>query len=165
MAHSVCEECGFDWNVEPQLTSHVIRTNFARMTSAVRAADDAATISSRPSSGAWSILEYIVHLRDVKHFYRARIGRVLREDRPILEATDFAVLAETARYCDEPVDPTLRVIEDLVAEVASLLDAITSPEWQRTGVGSAGDERSVARLARSLAHEYEHHVSDIRRQL
>jgi DinB superfamily len=164
MAHSVCEECGFDWNVEPQLTSHVIRMNLARMTAAVRTAEPT-TISSRPSTGAWSILEYIVHLRDVTHFYRDRIGRVLREDRPTLEATDFSVRAETARYCDEPVAPTLRVIEDLVAEVASLLDAITPHEWQRTGVGSAGDERSVARLARSLAHEYEHHVSDIRNQL
>jgi hypothetical protein len=165
MAQLVCEECGFDWNVEPQLTSHVIRTNLARITSAVRVADEASTISSRPSTGAWSILEYIVHLRDVTHFYRDRIIRVLREDRPTLEATDFAVLADTARYCDEPVDPTLRVIEDLVAEMASLLDAITPPEWQRTGVGSAGNERSVARLARSVAHEYEHHFSDIQKQL
>jgi hypothetical protein len=30
----------------------------------------------------WSALEYAAHMRDVIAFYRDRINRVLREDRP-----------------------------------------------------------------------------------
>jgi hypothetical protein len=99
-----CHEFGFAWDVPADEAAAMIarlgasyRWRLHDFTTEVRARDQPDLIRTRPSPDGWSALEYTAHMRDVVDFYMDRIERVLREDRPILLAADFASMAETRR--------------------------------------------------------------------
>jgi hypothetical protein len=100
-------------------------------------------------------------MRDVVDFYMDRIERVLREDRPILLAADFASMVETRRYRDEDIEAVLDALDHRSNEGAVQLGQLVAEEWDRVGFGREGGERTVLSLARRLAHEGHHHLIDL----
>src|SRR5262245_56322790 len=94
---STCPECKFDWDCTADQACDVIAALGSaygtRLKRFMDAADPSA-IRTRPSPQVWSALEYAAHMRDVSAFYGHRINRVLHDERPQLEAADFASMPE-----------------------------------------------------------------------
>lgn len=123
-------------------------------------------LRARPSEKVWSPLEYLAHLRDVTEFFTERIRRVLTEDRPVLEVQyRFAELAELRSYRSEDPEIVLGQFEERAGALQALLGDLDKNQWNRAGVGSGGDQRTVLMLARRFAHEIHHHLLDIEQQM
>lgn len=152
---SRCDECGFEWDDEDP----------ARIIATVRGAPAhfaTATSRDRPAPGVWSPLEYTVHMSAALDFYTDRIELALTHDRPRFTAFDFTSACDTDRYNErDPSDARAALVATSARQVA-LLAALTPEQWQRSGIGSDGDERTVNMLARRAAHEVQHHAVDVR---
>jgi len=166
----VCAECGFDWDgLAPPAIPAAIRAlpaRFAKPLSRFLPGEDgAALLRARPQPTVWSALEYAAHTRDAVDFYHRRIGRVLAEERPSLTAFDPDALCERRRYAEEAPADVLAGFEQVTAAAAGRLESLDPPAWERVGIGSSGDERTVLVLARRAVHEGRHHLLDIGRVL
>lgn len=179
----ICPDCGFDWTTDPadlgpeiaaigerwrQAITDAQRRYAGRRTDPVNSghpdgtADDVLGVRHAPD--VWSALEYLAHMRDIVEFFDDRIGRVLAEDRPNMAVTaTFAELAEIRRYRDEEPATVLDSLEKRAFQAADRLGALRPDQWQRVGIGSGGQERTVLLLARRLAHEACHHLMDVAR--
>jgi hypothetical protein len=162
-----CDECGFDWDTP----SEELVAELASFGQAYEACltllpgEDVSVLREQPAPTVWSALEYTAHLRDVVDFYGERIHRVVDEERPQLTARDFAALAEERSYNREDPAAVLNQLAQACSATATSLCRVTAGEWQRAGVGSEGDERTVLVLARRLVHDGHHHLLDVRRVL
>lgn len=161
----VCEECGFDWDADGAAVVREIDGFGGAYRDLFRSAFEPADarIRVRPSAQVWSALEYIAHMRDVASFYLDRIRHVVSAERPRMHAVGFSALADERRYNDDDVDEVLAALDAHTSETARLLAALSAEQWQRIGIGSDGDERSVLILARRLAHDGHHHLVDLDR--
>jgi hypothetical protein len=57
----------------------------------------------------------------------------------------------------------LATIESTLAETGARLRSLQREHWNRIGIGSSGEERTVLTLARRMAHESQHHLLDLDR--
>ena len=164
-----CAECGFDWDCPaPEAVAEVRAAGdrvVAPLTRFLPGEDGAAVVRARPAPAVWSALEYAGHLRAALDFYAQRISRVLTEDRPQLHAVGFGSLPEERHYNDEDPGRVIARVSQVSTQLADLLDSLDDASWQRAGIGSDGDERTVLVLARRAAHEVHHHLLDIGRGL
>ena len=171
-----CAECGFDWAIPPETLRSEVGGIGARCRRAVLPLMSARPGEAgdgrgpdwvaQPADGGWSVIEYVAHLRDVTAFFVDRMQRVLAEDRPYLavDAT-FAQLAEQRSYRAQDPAQVLDQLDDAAGEAERVLRDLDDEQWQRVGIGSGGDERTLLVLARRLAHEGHHHCLDIERIL
>ena len=160
-----CDECGFDW--EGDDSADVIRKageRFPRPLSRFLDGEDPdAVLRTRPAPDVWSALEYTAHVRDMFEFYGGRVERVLAEDRPQLAGHDVDELAR-GYNAEDPADVAAALTTRATA-LADRLDGLDASQWARMGIGSEGDERTVAVLARRAAPEAHHHMLDVGRVL
>ena len=162
-----CEECGYDWDDDaPADGLRKYAERFPRPLSRfLKDEDPDVVLRTRPEPTVWSALEYAAHTRDAFTFYAERVERVLTEDRPQLTPFDFDEAAEARQYnTEDPSDGRGGAGHDRRA-LADRLDGLDDSQWDRIGLGSGGDERTVRRLARSAAHEGHHHMLDVGRVL
>jgi hypothetical protein len=141
-----CAECGFAWAAASRAEVLAIIRSAPKRFTAQLSGHDLTTLRRRPTPTTWSALEYTVHMGPGLQFYADRITRVLAEDEPALAAYDFTEACDRDRYNER--------------DVAALPEA-----WQRVGIGSEGDRRTVDLLARRAAHEVQHHLLDVHRVL
>lgn len=127
--------------------------------------DPTFVLRTRPAPDVWSALEYVAHVRDVVRFYAERIARVVAEDRPQLHTYGFAAACDEQRYNEQDPAVVLDELGDAVALAESELRALAPEQWQRVGIGSEGDERTVRALAENLAHDAHHHLLDVGRSM
>jgi hypothetical protein len=165
-----CLECGFDWNTEPGEVLAVLAGSPAALRKVTQpqsedliAEEFDRRFRARPSPSVWSVIEYLAHLRDALSFYRDRIELVLTSDRPELTTRDFAALAEASNYRNEEPTRVLATIESTLAETGARLRSLQREHWNRIGIGSSGEDRTVLTLARRMAHESQHHLLDLDR--
>jgi len=160
-----CDACGFDWQAMPEELIEEIGgfgpAYRSCITSGLDVEDAEVIVRTRPSPEIWSAVEYTAHMRDVAHFYVARIERVVAEDRPTMVAADFASMVDTRSYRDQDVAAVLDELDGLALAAARRLESLTEVEWARVGIGSEGGERTVLVLARRLAHDGHHHLGDV----
>lgn len=161
---TTCAECGFDWDLGPAEALAQISTITSRFRDAVISLSDDA-LRARPEPDVWSPLQYLAHTRDVIEFYDKRIERVITEDQPTL-AVDwtFAELAESQRYSDQDSPEVLDALTANAEQLGRRLLDLDAEQWQLSGIGSSGQQRTVLDLARRGAHEAQHHLVDIARQ-
>jgi hypothetical protein len=160
-----CAECGFDWDGDD--SAAVIRKageRYPRPLSRFLAGEDPDTVlRTRPEPGVWSALEYACHTRDMFRFYGDRVERVLTEERPQLSGSDVDELA--ANYNREDPAAVAAALTAAAVALADRLDGADTAAWDRIGIGSDGDERTIRVLARRAAHEAHHHLLDVGRVL
>jgi hypothetical protein len=119
---------------------------------------------TRPAPDVWSPLEYVAHTRDGVAWYRERIELVLSEDHPQLTALDWdSVTAERDYRNRENLVSAVDGWQGVASALADRLAELTPEQWQRTGRGSGGGDRTVLVLAARAAHECAHHRMDIAR--
>jgi hypothetical protein len=159
-----CPECGFDWE---EAVGHLPEQlqSIPREFEEALAGCDETVVRTRTEALVWSPLEYAAHTRDVLAWFEGRIRRVLSEERPPqLAAVGWAAATEERRYHRETTSAIMSGVAHAATSLCDLLRSLSSEEWVRVGVGSEGDERDVAILARRAVHEAVHHLMDVRRQ-
>jgi hypothetical protein len=72
-------------------------------------------------------------------------------------------LCDTTGYNDEVVFFSLDGLTAAADRFAARLRDLTDDAWDRVGIGSEGDIRTLLVLARRGAHEVEHHLVDVKR--
>lgn len=167
---SRCADCGFNWQTPSEDVLRYTASGIPRYRELVlpslNSETNAEALRARPSDAVWSPLEYLAHLRDVTKFFTDRIQRVITEDHPVLHVrVRFAELAELRSYRAEDPAVTLSQFEDRAADLEALLEGLTDSQWDRTGIGSEGNQRTVLMLARRFAHEVHHHLLDVEEQI
>jgi hypothetical protein len=170
MTTGSCAECGFDWDATgPDDVVATVRRVAGRygipLTRLLPGEDPEVVLRTRPEPGVWSALEYAVHVAVVLGWYGERIERVLAEDRPRLDAYGFGEAADRDRYDERPIDATAAAVAEAGEALAARLEGLEPAAWERVGLGSDGDERTVLVLGRRAAHEGHHHLLDIGRVL
>ncbi len=133
---------------------------------AVRQAVDAVGPAKRavaPRAGEWSVLETLVHLRNVVTLaYGLRIRRLLYEDAPVFADYDEARAREATLRQGPTTD---RLVGMIVAEhhqIAGLLEELPDDQWGRAGRHPDLGEMTVEFLARRVADHADEHAAQIR---
>lgn len=157
-----CPRCGFDWDAPAAALVASLRTAPRRFDDAVVDVE-MTELRNRPAPEVWSVIEYVGHAGDVVGWYGQRILRVLKEDRPVLQAHDWALATDDRRYHERHLSELLETLADHCRDLAEHLGELEQAAWARHGIGSEGGERSVLVLARRAVHEVEHHLTDIAR--
>ena len=120
-------------------------------------------LSQRPSPHAWSVAEYVCHLRDVFITYTIRLHRTRPEDQPALEPMLSDLRARRFRYTD--CDP-IAMLDELASATTGFREEVTDTkerDWDRTAARLPGEQRTARWLVRQAMHEGVHHLADIRR--
>ena len=170
MSRPPCPECGFDWDVHGpaevvEVVAGAAKRYRAPLTRLLAGEDPEVVLRARPGPEVWSALEYATHVAVALDWYGRRIDRVVQEDRPRLDAYGFGPAADRDRYNERPVADAAGEVARAAEGLAARLEALTPEQWQRVGIGSEGDERTVLVLGRRAAHEVHHHLLDIGRGL
>ena len=113
----------------------------------------------------WSGLEYAVHMGVALEWYGERIERALTEDRPRYEAYGFGEACDRDRYNERSPADAAAAVAAAADGLAARLEGLDAGQWERVGIGSDGDERTVLVLARRAVHDGNHHLLDIGRVL
>ena len=117
----------------------------------------------RPGADAWSVVEYVCHLRDVYAAYTIRLHRARTEDRPALEPMLNDLRARRFRYDERDVGA---VLDELAAAAIGFCEEaarVRPGEWDRVVTRLPGEERTARWLARQAMHEGRHHLRDVER--
>lgn len=155
----LCPECGFDARACAATDVAALVRDNARTFEGLLA--DGAVRPGRPDDSTWSTLEYACHVRDVYRRYLSRIELMLDADDPLFDNWDQDASAVDDAY--DAQDPVTVVGELVVAAaaVATLLESVTGPAWQRPGRRSDGASFRVDTIARYMVHDPIHHACDI----
>jgi hypothetical protein len=155
-----CAECGLDSSavaVDALAAAH--RSTAAGWAALLRTADPE-RLRAHPAPEVWSPLEYGCHVRDVLTNFDGRIQRGLVEDHPTWGWWDHDAAVLEQRYNEQ--DPAT-VADELLARaegLATTLDGIAGPQWERTGERRDGEVFTLATKARFALHESVHHRHD-----
>lgn len=114
-------------------------------------------LRARPADGGWSVLEVCCHLRDAAAIEHERLGRIAREDDPVIEPYDQAAMAVDRRYNEEDVDAVRAELAAWWERLAVLLTALPEDAWQRTARHTERGTITLGwRAQRQVEHPREH---------
>jgi hypothetical protein len=159
----VCAECGFRYpDLQVDDVAQQVRRDTAALTDLVSALAPGAAARRVDEVAAWSIAEYLCHLRDVDVVHTIRLHRAQHEDRPALEPMYNDLRA--ARFAYRLADPAA-VLVDLACGMEGFLaevDSTPGDGWDHV-VTRLGEQRTARWLVRNVAHESRHHLLDVER--
>jgi len=124
---------------------------------------------SKPSSGGFSLVEHVCHLRDIDgDGYRLRLERMLTEARPSLPELDGDALARQRGYLGQELLPALAAFTATRREIVARLAKLTPEQRQRTGLMAGTTEITIDGLVDAMtAHDSEHmdQLNDLAREI
>lgn len=116
-----------------------------------------------PREGEWSVLEALVHLRNVVVMVHGlRIRRLLYENAPVFADYDEAAHRRAAMDRRPVADHLVRMIVAEHHQIAGLLGELPDDQWNRTGRHPELGEMSLEFLACRVADHAEEHASQMR---
>jgi len=101
-------------------------------------------------------------VRDVFDSYDRWIGRILDQERPVLDGPGPDELAVERRYNDDDPAAVAEALAANAEKLAATVEAVPDDGWDRVGL-RRNEERSVRLHARRAVHEGSHHLLDIGR--
>src|SRR5512143_836428 len=105
-----------------------------------------------PAPGKWSILEILVHLRDMeREAYLERYERILAENEPRLPDLNGEAFVIERDYRSAKVSEVLRDWMRLRRETLRLLRKVTAAQWTRAGVHEAAGRLTMEDFLRRQA--------------
>ena len=161
-----CAECSFTYDLTQAATSGAsIQARVDEVAAILRNPNFELRLRSR--EGAWSALEYGCHLRDVLLVQRERVLAARREDRPECAPMGREERVEHDGYANQNPDDVARQLADAAKLFGNVLAHLADNDWDRTVVYNYPEthERSLRWLAVHTAHDVQHHLLDIRRQV
>jgi uncharacterized damage-inducible protein DinB len=115
----------------------------------------------RPTRDAWSVNEYVWHLRDVYITYTIRLHRTRTENRPSLEPMFNELRARRFGYNQRDAMAALDELQATAVGFCVEVNRTESDQWERTATRLAGESRTARWMVRQVMHESVHHLSDI----
>lgn len=116
-----------------------------------------------PREGEWSVLETLVHLRNVVVMVHGlRIRRLLYESAPVFADYDEPTRRRSTMDGRPAADRLLRMIVAEHRQIAGLLSELPDDQWNRTGRHPELGEMSIELLARRVAEHAGEHAQQIR---
>ena len=118
---------------------------------------DESQLRSFSTTGEWSALEILAHIRasDDVLAYRAYI--ILVGDKPLLHAYDERRWAEVARYVQYDFRSLLSSFASRRADLIQMLRHIAPDDWERSGIHEVrGPQSLLYAMNVLLEHEEEH---------
>jgi len=159
----ICQECALAYQeISVEGAIEVIHSIPDAVRNAVLAVPSKAS-RTRPGTGAWSVAEYLCHLRDVYCTYTIRLHRARTEDRPALEPMFNDLRALRFRYNDSNLNAVLDELAATAAGFREEIDHTGSDHWDRVVTRLPSEERTTRWLVRQAMHEGQHHLDDIRK--
>jgi transcriptional regulator with XRE-family HTH domain len=124
---------------------------------------------SKPTSGGFSLVEHVCHLRDIDgDGYRVRLERMLTEARPSLPDLDGDALARQRGYLSQELAPALAAFTATRLEIVARLAKLTPEQRQRTALMAGTTEITTDGLVDAMtAHDSEHmdQLNDLVREI
>lgn len=166
MGVDLCEECGFRYDPDDAPGASASIVNGAGEIAGILG-DPGGDIYIRRNPQLWSPLEYACHVRDVLSVSRERLFLARRVDCPRFEPMGRDERVEYDGYSDQRASDVARQLIDAASLFANALSRLREDEWDRTCVYNYPEpaKRSLHWFAVHVAHEVQHHVFDIRRQM
>ncbi|ATO60900.2 DinB family protein [Mycobacterium avium subsp. hominissuis] len=161
-----CRECGFAYNLRQAATAgDDVRARVAEVVTIL--CDNTIDVRSRPRNGVWSPLEYGCHLRDVLLVQRERVLAARRTNGADCVSMGREDRAVHDGYNEQEPGTVARQLADAALLFGNVLARLTTADWDRTVVYHypVTAERSLRWVAVHTAHEVQHHLLDIRRQI
>ncbi|MGH7264235.1 MAG: methyltransferase domain-containing protein [Candidatus Rokuibacteriota bacterium] len=120
-------------------------------------------LAASPGDGAWSVLETLVHLRNVVVMVHGlRIRRLLYEDRPVFADYDELLHRRATLERGPTADQLVTMIVAEHRQLAGLLGELPDDRWRRAGRHPELGEMSIELLAGRVADHAEEHATQIR---
>lgn len=166
-----CEECGFEYSsLSPADAAAALRSFGKRyrapLTRFLPGEDGDALLRTRPSTGAWSALEYAAHARDAIRFNVYLTKRALTEDSPALPWPNPDKVVAEERY-NETLEPA--AVADELAERAEkgaeVIESADESAWSKTATFGEAGTFTALWFACNAVHEGHHHLLDVGRTL
>ena len=120
-------------------------------------------LRTRSAEGVWSPFEYACHTLDVMRVQRRRLTLALTEHCPDWTPSGIHDPANIATFLARDTASVIGDLSQAVTEIAAAFDALSSDQWQRTGIyhWPTTAERTMAWFGRHSVHELRHHLGDI----
>jgi hypothetical protein len=155
-----CRECGFDGTDWSDVEAIALIAELpARCTAAIDGVA-ARDLQRRPIPDAWSIAEYIDHVRETTFGMRFILATALEAP-----GTDLGE-APASRFDPEPravdVPAALAGLRDQAEQLHDQLEQLAAPAWD-AAVVIDGETVDVHWIARHAVHDATHHLMDIAR--
>lgn len=157
-----CRECGFPYALSPLEVAD--RADRALVT--VREAVAAVPMKMRgrrPAPAVWSVNAYVAHLAEAAAVIAGRLQAIIVHDRPPLASYDQDQTARAGRFDERPADDSLIALRRTVSACTAEIRGLAPRSWERIGLHAEAGEVRLSDIAHDLAHELEHHATDIRR--
>lgn len=161
-----CAHCGFTYDLRRAATAaEDTRAHAAEVVALL--CNNAVEVRRRPRPDVWSPLEYACHLRDVLLVQRERVLAARRHNGADCASMGREERAEHEGYNEQDPTAVARQLTDAAALFGNVLARLSAADWDRTVVYHYPEtgERSLRWVAVHTAHELQHHLLDIRRQL
>lgn len=114
----------------------------------------------QPSPGVFSLVEHGCHLRDLEEEgYALRLRRMLREDRPSLDAFDGGAVAARRAYPARDLGAAMQAFAEARARNLAVLSGLDAAALARTATFGEHGTITFQRLAELMAeHDASHRV-------
>jgi len=119
----------------------------------------------RPTEGAWSAHEVVVHCADSEAYSHTRIRLLLAEPDPVIVGYDESTWARTFDYHGQDVDLAFRTLEAVRANTAACLRRLPERAFNKAGRHTQSGVYTDADWFRIYAEHLEVHAAQIRRNL
>lgn len=160
-----CAGCGFTYDLRQAATAGDDICAAAAEVVALLCNSVDTRLRARPD--LWSPLEYGCHLRDVLLVQRERVLAARRVNGADCASMCREERAEHDGYNEQDPIEVARQLGDAATLFSNVLARLAAADWDRTVVYHYPEtsERSLRWVAVHTAHELQHHLLDIRRQL
>jgi len=120
--------------------------------------DEKLRLKPAPAPEAFSLVEHVLHLRDIEvEGYSRRMRRLLSEPNPLLEDIDGTALAVQRSYNRQPVGPALAEFSAARRQNVARLKSLTEEDLARSGEMEFVGTVTLSRLIRLWRqHDTEH---------
>ena len=157
-----CEECGV-WYAQVTIEDvsaicHSIAPDVLEAVTALRPEQRCVR-----GDDAWSVNEYVCHLRDVFITSTVRLHRARTEDRPYFDPMFNDLRARRFAYIDADAVAVTEELGRVARGFAGEVERLRPHEWDRVACRVVGEERTALFFVRHAHHEAVHHLEDIRR--
>jgi DinB superfamily len=159
-------ECGFTYDLRnATIAGSDIRERVAEIVMLLR--DNDIDVRTRPRPEMWSALDYGCHLRDVLLVQRERVLAARRVNGADCASMGREERVEHDGYIEQDPADVARQLADAATLFGNVLARLTTDDWDRTVTYHypQTNERSLRWVAVHTAHEAQHHLQDIRRQV
>jgi len=121
-------------------------------------------LNLRDSSGEFSLLENVCHLRDIEiDGYARRLARILSEDQPLLTDIDGAQLAVERDYNRQRLAEALRSFTEARERNVALLESLSPDQLARTGTLEGVGIVNIGKLSVLMQEHDAVHLAELTR--